>query len=184
MSIQNIISGIGALGTVINQALTTSAIIPVERGDWSPGDAYDGTHARLEILSTDSYARKDISSTMQYIDFILLQQVNERLIPRFVPTHLIGNKTIFTRGKGIKVYSYVGVVLHNKTDGDLIQQLRILYQDRLRADAMVANGGEILRFSYRDQVRWGYIQSMAFSRDANNPRQITVAFSLFVTKQA
>lgn len=158
----------------VENARVEAAPVPEEMGR-SYRD-YEDNYATLTVLDTDN-------QEVLTIEYILLQGVAESFRPKNAAVYSFGNAMVYTSGEGPRQFNYTAALIVNAKDGDTRADLAQEYERTLRLSKMVSGEaeGRVVRLSYRDQVRLGYLTSMTTNINADNLNRVDLNFSMFVT---
>lgn len=137
---------------------------------------YEDNYATLTVLDADN-------QEVLTIEYILLQGVAESFRPKNSAVYSFGNAMVYTSGEGPRQFNYTAALIVNAKDGDTRADLAQEYERTLRLSKMVSGEaeGRVVRLSYRDQVRLGYLTSMITNINADNLNRVDLNFSMFVT---
>ena len=158
----------------VENARIEAAPVPEEMGR-SYRD-YDDNYATLTVLDSDN-------QEVLTIEYILLQGVSETFRPKNAAVYSFGNAMVYTSGEGPRQFNYTAALIVNPKDGDTRADLAQEYERTLRLSKMVSGEaeGRVVRLSYRDQVRLGYLINMTTNINADNLNRVDLNFSMFVT---
>lgn len=137
---------------------------------------YEDDYATLTVLDANN-------EEVLTIDYILLQGSSESFRPKNSAVYSFGNAMVYTSGEGPRQFNYTATLIVNPKDGDARAELAQEYERTLRLSQMVSGEakGRVVRLSYRDQVRIGYLTSMTTNLNAENLNRVDLNFSMFVT---
>jgi len=178
MSMLNFIrEGVSEIGSAVRKRVqneVTAAPVPPQMGR-SYRD-YEDDYATLTVLDANN-------DEVLTIDYILLQGSSESFRPKNSAVYSFGNAMVYTSGEGPRQFNYTATLIVNPKDGDARAELAQEYERTLRLSQMVSGEakGRVVRLSYRDQVRIGYLTSMTTNLNAENLNRVDLNFSMFVT---
>ena len=169
--------GVSAIGFAVRKQVVneiTASPVPEQMG--RSYREYEDDYATLTVLDSSNQEVLTIS-------YILLQGVSESFRPKNSAVYSFGSAMLYTSGEGPRQFNYSAALIVNVKDGDARADLAQEYERTLRLSKMVSGEaeGRVVRLSYRDQVRLGYLTSMTTSINANNLNRVDLNFSMFVT---
>ena len=197
MSLFQVISG--SIETVITNATVTIPLVLNKAADSPVGRtfrSYDDSYARLQLIRAedkvalatqglDQIENNDATGeASSIIDYISILNSAESFVERMSPTYTFGQSLIFTAGSDAKNFVYSGFVLITDQEGDNKARLEGIYENFLRATANVeAEEPTLVRLTYRDQTREGYLTSLKLQIDSIVQARVPISFSMFVVNQ-
>jgi hypothetical protein len=171
---------------------SSNAIFVVREAPRLGARAADVGRAVVDLLvSRNLVARAPTGRIVFATDDFIVDTAQEQDQERFTIAYTLASPTVqvAASGRQPRLYTYTGAFLHNLQGKSGLSRWLSAWEEWLRATASLR--GEARRISpyvaeiyYRDQLRRGYLVSMAFERSADQPARSSFSVTMFVVHGA
>jgi hypothetical protein len=165
--------------TSVNAAISSSFVD-------AEGNVDDNERSTGIIPKEDKIASLSIMSltgkTRATIREFFITGVAENTSEKFQIVQTFGSDHVFFFNRKPLVYTINGI-LHNSSDKQWKNNFRENYDNFLRGTKLVEGRNKAV-LQYEDVLREGYLLSLNYHTDSQNPHAIPFSFSMFITKES